>query len=121
MLGTPNGGSEIADRLKNFLPYRILFGPVGQQLGTQRDAALQALFPPADYPVGVIAGNRSIDPISSMFLPRPHDGRVSVANTRLDSMADHIVLATAHPWLPENDIAIEATIAFLRDGKFGYS
>jgi pimeloyl-ACP methyl ester carboxylesterase len=121
MLGTPNGGSEIADRLKNFLPYRILFGPVGQQLGTQRDAALQALFPPADYPVGVIAGNRSIDPISSMFLPRPHDGRVSVANTRLDGMTDHIVLATAHPWLPENDIAIEATIAFLRDGKFGYS
>jgi pimeloyl-ACP methyl ester carboxylesterase len=121
MLGTPNGGSEIADRLKNCLPYRILFGPVGQQLGTQRDAALQALFPPADYPVGVIAGNRSIDPISSMFLPRPHDGRVSVANTRLDGMTDHIVLATAHPWLPENDIAIEATIAFLRDGKFGYS
>jgi pimeloyl-ACP methyl ester carboxylesterase len=121
MLGTPNGGSEIADRLKNFLPYRILFGPAGQQLGTRRDAALQALFPPADYPVGVIAGNRSIYPFSSVFLPRPHDGRVSVANTRLDGMVDHIVLATAHPSLPENDIAIEATIAFLRDGKVGYS
>lgn len=120
MLGTPNSGSEIADRLKNFLPYRILFGPAGQQLGTQRGAALQALFPPADYPVGIIAGNRSIDPISSIFLTRPHDGRVSVANTRLDGMADHIVLATAHPFLPENDIAIEATIAFLEDCKFGY-
>jgi pimeloyl-ACP methyl ester carboxylesterase len=121
MLGTPNSGSEIADRLKKFLPYRILFGPAGQQLGTRRDATLQALFPPADYPVGIIAGNRSIDPLASLFLRKPHDGRVSVANTRLDGMADHIVLAIAHPFLPDNDIAIETTIAFLRDGKFGYS
>ena len=27
MLGTPNSGSEIADRLKNFGPYRAFFGP----------------------------------------------------------------------------------------------
>ena len=38
MLGTPNSGSEIADRLKNFGAYRAFFGPAGQQLGTQRDA-----------------------------------------------------------------------------------
>jgi pimeloyl-ACP methyl ester carboxylesterase len=120
MLGTPNGGSEITDRLKNFWPYRLFFGPAGQQLGTQRDAALQALLPPVDYPVGIIAGNRSIYPISSIFLPKPHDGRVSVANTKLEGMIDHIVLSAPHPLLPENDIAIEATIAFLRDGKFGY-
>ena len=120
MLGTPNGGSEMADRLKKFLPYRLLFGPAGQQLGTQRDAALEALFPPIDYPVGIIAGKRSIDPFASLFLPKPHDGRVSVANTKLDGMVDHVVLATPHAFLPENDIAIEATLAFLRDGKFGY-
>jgi pimeloyl-ACP methyl ester carboxylesterase len=71
MLGTPNGGSEIADRLRNFLPYRAFFGPAGQQLGTERDAAIIAMFPPVDYPVGVIAGNRSIDPVASLFLPKP--------------------------------------------------
>src|SRR5213083_809193 len=49
-------------------------------LGTRRDEAVNALFPPADYPVGIIAGNRSIYPITSAFLPKPHDGRVSVAN-----------------------------------------
>ena len=64
MLGTPNGGSEIADRLKNIAAYRAFFGPAGQQLGTQRDAAIEALFPPVDYPVGIIAGNRSIDPMA---------------------------------------------------------
>ena len=118
MLGTTNGGSEIADRLKNVSLYRAWFGPAGEQLVTRRDAATDALFPLADYPVGIIAGNRSIDPISSLFLPKPHDGRVSVENTRLDGMADHIVIAAAHPWLMRNASAIKQTIAFLRDGSF---
>jgi hypothetical protein len=118
MLGTPNSGSEIADRLKNIGVYRAFFGPAGQQLGTQRDAAIEALFPPVDYPVGIIAGNRSIYPIASRFLPRPHDGRVSIANTKLDGMADHIVMETSHPWLVRNGPAIEQTIVFLRDGEF---
>lgn len=30
MLGTPNGGSEIADRLKHIGVYRAWFGPAGQ-------------------------------------------------------------------------------------------
>ncbi|MDE5452414.1 alpha/beta fold hydrolase [Bradyrhizobium sp. CSA112] len=118
MIGTPNSGSEIADRLKNFGPYRTFFGPAGQQLGTQRDAAIEALFPPVDYPVGIIAGNRSIYPIASAFLPKPHDGRVSVANTRLDGMTGHIVIGASHPWLVRNRVAIEQTIAFVRTGSF---
>ena len=44
MLGTPNSGSEIADRLKNFGAYRAFFGPAGQQLGTQRDARSKRCF-----------------------------------------------------------------------------
>jgi pimeloyl-ACP methyl ester carboxylesterase len=118
MLGTPNGGSEIADRLKHIGVYRAWFGPAGQQLVTQRDAAVAAMFPPVDYPVGIIAGNRSVDPISSAFLPKPHDGKVSVENTKLDGMADHIVMETSHPWLVRNGPAIEQTIVFLRDGEF---
>jgi pimeloyl-ACP methyl ester carboxylesterase len=118
MLGTPNGGSEIADRLKEFLPYRAWFGPAGQQLGTRRDAAIDAILPPVDYPVGIIAGNRSVYPISSMYLPKPHDGRVSVENTKLEGMVDHIVIGASHPWLPRNAQAIQQTIAFLRAGRF---
>lgn len=121
MLGTPNGGSEITDRLKRVGAYRAWFGPAGQQLGTQRDAAMAAMFSPVDYPTGIIAGNRSVDPIASAFLPRPHDGRVSVENTRLDGMVDHIIVATSHPWLVRNGLAIAQTIAFLRDGRFRYS
>jgi pimeloyl-ACP methyl ester carboxylesterase len=118
MLGTPNGGSELADRLKNFGAFRAFFGPAGQQLGTQRSAVEDAMLPPIDYPVGVIAGNRSIDPVAGTMLPKPHDGRVSVANTRLDGMADHIIVETSHPWLVRNGLAIEQTITFVRDGSF---
>lgn len=118
MLGTPNSGSEIADRLKNFGAYRAFFGPAGQQLGTQRDEAINALFPPLDYPVGIVAGNRSIDPLAGTMLPKPHDGRVTVENTGIDGMADHIVVDTSHPWLVRNSVAIAQTIAFLQDGTF---
>jgi len=118
MLGTPNSGSEIADRLKNFGAYRAFFGPAGQQLGTQRDEAANALFPPIDYPVGIIAGNRSVDPVAGTMLPKPHDGRVSVANTKLDGMVDHVVVAASHPWLVRKSVAIGQAIAFLRDGRF---
>jgi pimeloyl-ACP methyl ester carboxylesterase len=118
MLGTPNSGSEIADRLKNFGAYRAFFGPAGQQLGTKRDDAINALFPALDYPVGIVAGNRSIDPLAGTMLPKPHDGRVSVKNTVIDGMADHIVVDTSHPWLVRNSVAVAQTIAFLQDGTF---
>jgi pimeloyl-ACP methyl ester carboxylesterase len=118
MLGTPNSGSEIADRLKNFGVYRAFFGPAGQQLGTQRDDTINALFPPPDYSAGIIAGSRSIDLLAGSMLPKPHDGRVSVANTRLEGMADHVVVRTSHPFLVRNGEAIAQTIAFLKDGNF---
>jgi Alpha/beta hydrolase family len=118
MLGTPNGGSEIADRLKDYALYRLFFGPAGQQLGTQRDAAVAAILPPIDYPVGIIAGDRSIYPLASARMPKPNDGRVSVENTKLEGMADHLVVHSSHPLLMRNDRVIAETIGFLQDGKF---
>lgn len=119
MLGTPNGGSEIADVMKNWLPYRLYFGPAGQQLVTTRDATTEALLPAVDYPVGIIAGDRSLDPITSRFmLPGADDGRVTVARTRLDGMADHVVIPASHAFMIKNKEAIAQTVAFLKDGRF---
>jgi pimeloyl-ACP methyl ester carboxylesterase len=118
MLGTPNGGSEVADLLKDLAIYRTVFGPAGLQLTTEQDDTLTSL-PPVDYPVGIIAGNRTISPISSLLiLPSPNDGRVSVQSTRLDGMADHVVVKSSHTWLARHSVAIDQTIAFLRDGRF---
>lgn len=118
MLGTPNGGSELADLLKGLAIYRVLYGPAGLQLSTDLDPALTSL-PPPDYPVGIIAGVRPLEPfVSSLILPRPNDGCVSVESSKLVNMADHITVRTSHPGLVRNRTAIEQTIAFLQDGRF---
>jgi pimeloyl-ACP methyl ester carboxylesterase len=116
MLGTPNGGSEIADLLSGSRLYRAFYGPAGLELTTaRRPNALPAV----NYPVGVIAGNRFIDPVAGLFvLPKPNDGRVSVASAMLAGMADHIVVKASHTGLPRNGVAIEQTIAFLHEGRF---
>jgi alpha-beta hydrolase superfamily lysophospholipase len=116
MLGTPNGGSEVADLLKRLALYRAFYGPAGQQLSTDQAPAL-ARSP--DYPVGVIAGCRSLDPIASAFiLPRPNDGRVSVERSKLEGMTDHVIVRASHTGLPGHPIVIGQTIAFLRAGHF---
>ena len=115
MLGTPNGGSEVADVLSGSRLYRAFYGPAGLELTTTRPDALAAV----DYPVGVIAGNRFIDPIAGLLvLPKPNDGRVSVQSAMLAGMADHIVVKASHTGLPRHTVAIAQTIAFLRDGRF---
>ena len=70
------------------------------------------MLPPVDYPVGIIAGNRSIDPVAGTMLPKPHDGRVSVANTKLEGMADHVVVAASHPWLVRNAVRSSRRLRF---------
>ena len=118
LLGPPNNGSEIADRFGHLALYRAFFGPAGQQLTTTPDAATRALLSTPTYELGIIAGSRSVYPIASRFLPSPNDGRVSVASTRLDGMADHIVISTAHPLRVRDVRAIAQTIAFLQNGRF---
>lgn len=115
MLGTPNGGSEVADLLSGYRLYRAFYGPAGLELTTARADA----FPPVDYPVGVIAGSRFIDPVAGLLvLPKPNDGRVSVQSAMLSGMADHIVVKASHTGLPRHAGAIKQAIAFLRDGRF---
>ena len=124
MLGTPNGGSEVADLLQRSRLYRNFYGPAGLQLTTQQDDTLAQL-PPVDYAVGIVAGTRALDPIAWRFvLPRPNDGRVSVARSKLAGMADHIAIKATHTGLPYHASAISQTIAFLSEGRFdqdGYS
>ena len=118
MLGTPNGGSELADLLQDSLLYRSYYGPAGLQLTTRPNDTL-ALLPPVDYPVGIVAGDRALNPIAWRFiLPRPNDGCVSVASSKLAGMADHITIRATHVGLSRHTDAIRQTIAFLSEGQF---
>lgn len=118
MLGPPNAGSEIADLLGGTYPYRLFFGPAGAQLTTSQDETLCALLGEIDYPVGVIAGDRALDPVGYLLLPGANDGRVSVARTRTPGIADHITLHVTHAMMMRNAEVIRQTLAFLREGRF---
>lgn len=117
MLGPPNGGSEVVDKLGGLAPFRWLNGPAGAQLGTAADSVPNSLGP-ADFELGIIAGNFSINLILSTFIPGDDDGKVSLTSAQLQGMRDSIVLPVSHPFLMKNQLAIVQTLHFLAHGKF---
>lgn len=117
MLGPPNQGSEVVDKLGSFWIFKKLNGPAGGELGTDKNSTPNKLGP-ANFCVGVIAGDRSINWINSALIPGRDDGKVSVERTKLAGMTDHIVIHATHPLLMRNRTAIRQTIHFLRSGKF---
>lgn len=119
MLGPPNGGSEVVDKLGNWAPFEWLNGPAGQQLGTAGDSVPQTLGS-TDLEVGIIAGEDSINPILSMMIPGEDDGKVSIENAKLHGMKDFIVLSSTHPFLPSNSEVIAQTLHFLKTGRFDH-
>ena len=76
MLGPPNKGSHIVDKLGRLPGFKWVNGPAGLQLGTDAQSVPNQLGP-AHFNVGVIAGTRSINLFLSTMLPSPDDGKVS--------------------------------------------
>lgn len=117
MLGPPNQGSEVVDVLREVPGFELINGDAGLQLGTGKKSVPLQLGP-ADFELGVIAGNSSINLLLSTMIPGEDDGKVSVANTRLEGMRDHLVVDVSHPLLMRDDDVIAQVIYFLRFGYF---
>jgi len=117
MLGPPNQGSQAVDELGDLPGFDWLNGPAGKQLGKGPDSVPLKLGA-ANFQVGIIAGNRSIDPITSAVLDNPDDGKVSVEDTKLEGMNDFIVVEHSHAFMMMMERPIELTIRFLNTGSF---
>ncbi|CAM3124200.1 AB hydrolase-1 domain-containing protein [Sphingomonas antarctica] len=114
MLAPPHGGSEWADLLVRLKLDRLVMRAATGELTTGRNAS-----PVADYPLGIIAGTRALDPIfPRLFVPRPNDGKVSLASTRLEGMTDHIELPVSHTLMVWNPRVMAQVAAFLDTGTF---
>jgi triacylglycerol lipase len=117
MLSPPSHGSEIVDTFASTPLLRSLLGPAGSQLGTGASGIAQRL-PPIRFNLGIMTGDRSLNPLSSWLIPGPDDGKVGVDRARLAGAADFLVLPATHTFIMNRrDVADEA-IHFLQEGRF---
>lgn len=116
LLGTPNKGSEVADLLEKTAAFNWFYGPAGKELTTAFNQ--ESLFGKPDYDVGVIAGTRTVDPVSYFIIPGANDGKVSVESTKIDGMKDHLVLPVTHTFMPQNKTVIAQVKNFIKSGMF---
>ncbi len=120
MISPPNQGSRIVDVLKDNFLFEWIYGPAGQVLGTSPDSLPNTL-KPVDAQIGVIAGNRSFNPLLSALVEGKDDGKVSVESAKLPEMQDFIVVEATHTFIMSDDEVIRQVKHFLRTGRFMHS
>ena len=115
----PNQGSEVVDKLHEFPGFYFLNGDAGLQLGTGQLSVPNTLGD-AEFDVGIIAGNKSINLMLSQLIPGTDDGKVSVERTKLDGMNDHIEMPTTHTFMMRSEKVIDQTLFYLKNGHFDH-
>lgn len=117
MLGPPNQGSEVVDKLGKFPGFYFINGDAGMQLGTG-ELSVPNQLGKADFDVAIIAGTRSINWILSLYIPDTDDGKVSVERTKLEGMNDHIEMPVTHTFMMKNNEVIAQILYYLKHGNF---
>ena len=115
LAGVPVGGSLAARRLARLPGGRAA---LGRSVPDWRESA--HFVSGTGREIGVIAGSLplGIGRVVAPDLPAPSDGVVSVAETRLPAMRDHVVLNVSHSGMLVSRAVVHQICAFLRDGKF---
>ncbi|MDR7191737.1 esterase/lipase family protein [Luteimonas terrae] len=115
-LGSPVCGSGAAHALSRVPMSHLYFGRSADIL----QAGCVAW--PAGLEVGMVAGcvPRGLGALLARF-DGPHDGTVSVEETRAPALADHIVVQASHSGLLLSADAVRQTVGFLRHGRFEHA
>jgi hypothetical protein len=119
MLAPPNQGSEVVDAFGNRGFFGIM-GPAAKELGTGPDSLPRKLGP-ANFSLGIIAGDKSSSQVFASELKGPNDGTVTVASTKLQGMKDHITLHVGHTFMMNDPLVIAQVLTFLQQGRFDRS
>ena len=121
MLAPPNQGSEVADFVTDMVAespvLSRIWGPSGSRLGTDSTGIAQQLGP-ANFEVGIITGNRSMNLINSWLIPGPDDGKVAVDRARLEGADAFLVVEATHTFIMNHRGVADQCIYFIREGRF---
>jgi len=112
-LGPPLKGSSVARLLAHFPGGRWI-------LGSNRNVLVAGVERwDGSRPVGVVAGQMPFGlGVTIGALTAPHDGTVTVEETRLGGLADHCTVDATHTGLLFSSDVAELTVGFLRNGRF---
>ena len=113
LMGAPCNGSYAARAVAKTAAGRWMLGP--SALAHESYASIAG-----DYEIGSIAGNRGLGLGKLLIrgLPRPNDGVVTVEETHLKGIKDHIVMPISHSGMLFSSRTAQEACAFLKDGRF---
>lgn len=117
LLGTPANGSGAGRSLARHRGGRWMLGEsVSLWSETHPPSA------PAGIEIGVLAGNMSMGLGRFISrLPKPNDGVVTVAETRVLGAADSVVLPVSHSGMLVSGAVAHQVCAFLKEGRFAHA
>lgn len=117
MLSPPSQGSEVVDAFADSPMLRAMLGPAGATLGTD-SASIANQLGPVRFRLGIITGDRSLNPLYSWLIPGPDDGKVGVDRARVEGAADFRVIDATHTFIMNRKYVADETLFFLRHGRF---
>ncbi len=117
MIAPPNKGSEIADWLKKNIFFKLLNGPAGQQLLTSPES-IPNILSKVNFELGVIAGDKSNNPIFSAIIPGKDDGKVSIESAKVEEMKDFLIVHKSHTFIMRDAKVLAQIHYFLQNGHF---
>lgn len=117
MLSPPNQGSELADWVAENPVLQKIVGPSVEQLGTH-EGSIPNQLGPVDFEVGVITGDRTLNPLFSRMIPGADDGKVSVESAKVRGMSDFLVVPYSHTYIMMREDVVEQVEHFLEHGRF---
>lgn len=117
MICPPNGGSEIVDFLNRHKLSSLFIGPTGRTLGT-KSGSLPLRLPPIPFECGIICADRWLNPLSDAILPRPHDGKVSLASMQSAKASSFVLVHTSHTFSMMNGNVKRMALNFVETGAF---
>jgi pimeloyl-ACP methyl ester carboxylesterase len=117
MLAPPNQGTEVMDKLGGWRLFYYLSGPAVLQLGTDNNSVPNRLGP-VNFKLGVIAGDKTVNPLFSRLIPDVNDGIVSISRAQVEGMKDFIVMPYSHSFIMRHEAVIEQALYFIQQGYF---